>query len=133
MSSADMAPDRSKSQITRAAVAVRYSFEELSPLPDKGQGTTRGAALGENMLIVEIRGPAGARGETHSHSAEEQITYIVSGRVRLWSGEAEEEMTLLPGDIAVIPAGVPHRVEILEDSGRIEIFSPPLRVALGYS
>jgi quercetin dioxygenase-like cupin family protein len=61
----------------------------------------------------------------HSHE-NEQFTYILEGTLRFWIGEDESEMIdVQVGDVLPLPSGVPHKVEALEKTLDVDIFSPP--------
>lgn len=61
----------------------------------------------------------------HTHLAEEEILYILSGRGTVLS--EGEETPVEPGSAVFIPTGVPHqiRVESEEPLRLVTVFSPP--------
>jgi quercetin dioxygenase-like cupin family protein len=61
----------------------------------------------------------------HSHE-NEQLTYILEGRLRFWLGE--DESTILEvgaGEVLHIPAHLSHKAEALEDTLDVDVFHPP--------
>ena len=78
-------------------------------------------ARGESVLMSKFSMSAGAQLPSHSHP-NEQIGYLLSGRIRLYVGESSRDLG--PGDSWCVPSGVSHRADILEDSFALEIFSP---------
>lgn len=78
-----------------AAVAA----EEVFP------GITRQTVDGERSTLVRYVYAPGSVYPRHSHP-QEQITAVLRGRIAFEVGG--EERTLGPGDVAVIPGGVPH-------------------------
>jgi quercetin dioxygenase-like cupin family protein len=52
----------------------------------------------------------------------EQITTMESGRLRFIFDD--QELVVQTGDSLQIPSNVPHRVEALEDSVALDLFSP---------
>lgn len=78
--------------------------------------------VGEQTLMSEFLLSKGALLPDHSHPYE-QTGYLISGRMAL--SMAGEQHVVTPGDSWMIPADLPHRAEILEDSVALEIFSPP--------
>lgn len=56
------------------------------------------------------------------HHINEQISTIERGRLRFVI--AGEELILATGESVVIPPNVPHKVDALEDSVAIDVFSP---------
>jgi quercetin dioxygenase-like cupin family protein len=81
----------------------------------------RTLAVGERTHLTEFRLAKGSIIPTHKHP-HEQTGYLVSGRMTFLI--AGETFDTEPGDGWNIPGGVNHRVEVLEDSVAIEVFSP---------
>ena len=76
---------------------------------------------GREVTVARIRLRKGAVVPMHSHS-NEQISMLESGALRFTiSGE---ERVLRAGEVAVIPPDAPHKVEALEDSLAVDLFSP---------
>ena len=78
--------------------------------------------VGTNEMLVRWEFDKGAVAARHSHP-HEQIVVMVHGRLKITVGQ--EETTMGPDDIVVIPPNVPHEAEALEDTVVIDIFSPP--------
>ncbi|MBE3563742.1 MAG: cupin domain-containing protein [Hydrogenibacillus schlegelii] len=76
---------------------------------------------GERLMIVRVEGPKGALAPRHAHP-HEQMTLILSGRVRFRIGEDQRELG--PGEAIHIPSGIEHEAELLTDSVFIDIFHP---------
>lgn len=57
----------------------------------------------------------------------ETVGYVISGRARLVTGD--ERLDLGPGDSWVVPAGVEHTYEIVEELTAVEATAPPARQA----
>lgn len=57
----------------------------------------------------------------------ETVGYVISGRARLVAGE--DRLELGPGDSWVVPAGVEHTYEIVEELTAVEATAPPAREA----
>ncbi|MEP6717040.1 MAG: cupin domain-containing protein [Terriglobia bacterium] len=76
----------------------------------------------ERMTVARLRLGKGAVVPTHDHVSE-QITTLESGALRFTLGG--EEIILHAGDVLIIPSGVPHGVETLEDSLAMDLFTPP--------
>jgi quercetin dioxygenase-like cupin family protein len=77
---------------------------------------------GLNMTVGRIRLRKGAVVPMHSHP-NEQITTVESGALRFVF--ADEERIIRACGTLVIPPNAPHRVEALEDSLAVDLFSPP--------
>jgi len=85
--------------------------------PDR-QPITQG--LGMGMVIL----PPGRTSSSHSHDAEQEVWYVVSGRGRVRIGDEEAEIR--PDTVVVAPAGIPHQLisEGDEDLKAIWMFAP---------
>jgi len=88
-------------------------------LVDGVQMKTR--AHGDKTLLAEFYLQKGAAIPMHAHIYE-QTGYMVSGKMRFTIGT--EHFECAPGDTWCIPGDVEHRVEVLEDSVVVEVFSP---------
>ena len=61
----------------------------------------------------------------HSHE-NEQLTYILEGKLRFFLGEDESEVVDVGvGEVLHIPSGLPHKAVALEDTLDVDIFNPP--------
>jgi quercetin dioxygenase-like cupin family protein len=76
-------------------------------------------------VIVGEMGPQGI-GEAHAHGSCDQILYLLEGRLKVISDEAEE--ILDPGDLGFIPKGAPREVICMSEGARfLVMFAPPIR------
>src|SRR5262250_53890 len=89
--------------------------EALNPL------ITRQVIHTERMTVCRIRLKKGAVVPMHSHE-NEQITMLEAGALRFIFDL--EEKVVLAGQSLAIPPHAPHRVEALEDSLAVDLFSP---------
>lgn len=76
---------------------------------------------GEKTLTAEFLLSKGSHIPEHSHP-NEQAGYLVDGRLRLHVGSKSKVM--LPGDSWCVASNVKHKVDVLEDSVAVEVFSP---------
>jgi quercetin dioxygenase-like cupin family protein len=77
------------------------------------------------MMIAHVYLATGAIVPKHSHH-NEQITYILEGRLRFWFGDDEsEQLDVGAGEVLTIPPHLPHRAEALEDTLDVDVFTPP--------
>jgi len=76
----------------------------------------------QNMTIARMELREGAVVPEHSH-LNEQVCMVQSGALR-FVVEGREQM-VRAGECLAIPPNVPHRVDALEDSVAIDLFSPP--------
>ena len=89
--------------------------EQLNPLVGRQMAHT------EAMTVARIILAQGALVPRHAHP-NEQITNVLSGRLRFVLGD--EEQIVGAGATVLIPGNVPHEVEALEDSVALDVFSP---------
>ncbi len=97
---------------------LRWDHEPLERLSD---GIGRRMLNGEAMTLAQITLAAGAVVPEHEHP-NEQIATVLSGRLRFVVGGEEHEVG--PGESLLIPGGVPHRVDVLEDAVVLDAFAP---------
>ncbi len=76
---------------------------------------------GAVTLLTEFRMQRGAALPRHAHP-HEQTGYLVQGRLRLTIGS--DSFEALPGASWIVPGGVEHQAEVLEDTVAVEVFSP---------
>ena len=76
---------------------------------------------GERTLLAEFAFERGAILPSHSHP-HEQTGYLVSGRMMLTIGDTEYDVH--PGDAWIVPGGVLHGAQAVEDCVAVEVFSP---------
>ena len=82
----------------------------------------RTLALGERLMQMQVRLEAGSHLPEHHHP-HEQLTYVLSGRLRMLIGGVLHELGA--GDSVCMLGGTPHAVDTLEDALVIDTFSPP--------
>jgi quercetin dioxygenase-like cupin family protein len=76
-------------------------------------------------MIAHVYLAKGAIVPRHAHH-NEQVTYILEGRLRFWFGESEEEeIEIGAGEVLTIPPHLPHKAEALEDTLDVDVFTPP--------
>lgn len=77
-----------------------------------------------NVQLIEYRFPANRSMAIHEHATEDQIGYVVSGRIALTVDGVEK--VLGPGDFYHAAPGVPHGARTLdEDVVMLDVFGPP--------
>lgn len=78
---------------------------------------TMGAELG---AVAFVTFPPGAEHKPHVHDhAEEYVIYVRGHGIRTVGGEQYE---VGPGDVALVPRGVPHGMRNLSETEPIELF-----------
>ncbi len=109
-----------------AAKAQFFDWENV-PLEQLNPGLGRKMVTGEKVMLTQIFLKKGCIVPRHSHP-NEQVTYVLEGALRFLLGDAQdEEVTVRAGEVLVIPSGLPHSAEALEDTLDIDIFNPPRR------
>lgn len=77
----------------------------------------------EHLMACRITAPKGGIVKPHSHPFD-QITHMLRGKF-LWQIEGEAPRIVQAGDVMVLPAGVAHGGEVLEEAEYIDMFAPP--------
>lgn len=107
------------------SASVRHVRWDDLPRETVTSQLSRKLITGDDMMIAQVFLDEGAVVPKHSH-ANEQITYIVSGALRFWIGDDQDEVIdVRAGEVLHIPSHVPHRALALEDTLDVDIFSPP--------
>ena len=77
-------------------------------------------------MLARLELKKGCSVPRHSHE-NEQITFVASGALlfRLGSEDSVEEKLVRGGEMLVIPGGLPHSAEALEDTVDFDVFAPP--------
>ena len=104
--------------------ATHYRWDDLPKEPLKPD-LHRRLISGERMMIAHVYLDQGCIVPKHSHE-NEQLTYILEGKLRFWLGEDEAEIVdVAAGEVLHLPSQLPHRAEALEDTLDVDVFSPP--------
>jgi quercetin dioxygenase-like cupin family protein len=106
---------------TSSATHVRWDDMPRERLSDLLE---RRFITGEHVTLAQFFLARGCIVPRHSH-ASEQMTHVVSGRLRLRLGpELAEQVEVGPGEVLLIPSNLPHDAEALEDTMAFDSFSP---------
>ena len=105
------------------ALHVRWSdvpVEPMNPL------LSRAFITGAQAMIARIELKKGCVVPRHSHP-NEQVAWVTEGMLIFVLGESgdEQRVTVRAGEVLVIPGGLPHSAEALEDTVDYDIFAPP--------
>lgn len=97
----------------------------LQPHPDHedDRGTITDLAAQPLDAVTRVRTKAGAIRGNHLHKLTTQWTFVVSGKLRITTGE--EQVVAGPGDLVINPSGEPHAWEAIEDSDCIVFAKGP--------
>jgi quercetin dioxygenase-like cupin family protein len=86
---------------------------------------SRQIVSGEKLMIARIKFKDGFRVPLHSH-VHEQVTQVISGKMRFWFGENKEQTMLLePGDVIVIESNLPHEALMIGEVEEVDTWAPP--------
>lgn len=100
-----------------------FDWDQMSS-ETMGPGIKRKFLTGDQSTIARFYLAKGAIVSKHSHK-NEQFTYILEGALCFWLGDDEsEKIVVRKGQVLRIPSGVPHKIEALEDSIDLDVFSP---------
>ena len=105
-----------------AASAMHYRWAELPAEPMRGS-ISRRLITGERMMIAHVYLKTGDDVPRHSHE-NEQITYVLEGALRFALGDGRV-IVVRSGEVLVIPPHLSHRVDALEDTIDLDVFTPP--------
>ena len=94
------------------------------PLETVNPHMQRRIITGELMTVARIYLKDGFLVPRHTHH-NEQITQVISGRMRFRFGDdGEQEVELGPGEVVVIPAHVPHEALAIGDVEEMDMWAP---------
>lgn len=80
----------------------------------------------QNLVFGLADFPGGTLAAPHTHEAEEEILYVISGTGAIIA--KEQEIRFEPGVAVLIPPGVPHQIRADEEETLrvVTVFSPPV-------
>lgn len=98
---------------------------ETVPEEEVNPSMKRKIVTGEKLMIARMKFKDGFLVPLHSH-LHEQVTQVVSGKIRFWFGaDKEQTMDLYPGDVIVIPSNLPHEALMIGDVEEVDTWAPP--------
>ena len=104
--------------------ATHYRWDDLAKEPLK-EDLTRRLISTERMMLAQVFLEKGCIVPKHAHE-NEQLTYILEGKLRFWLGENESQVVDVgAGEVLHLPAWLPHKAEALETTLDVDVFSPP--------
>jgi quercetin dioxygenase-like cupin family protein len=108
------------------ATELQYTSWDKIPVETMNPLLTRQFVTGEQGMLARIVLKKGCVVPRHSHP-NEQITYITEGALKFLLGDESAliERVVRPGEVLVIPGGLPHSAEALEDTVDFDLFAPP--------
>ncbi|UCH27156.1 MAG: cupin domain-containing protein [Trueperaceae bacterium] len=110
--------------MSKTAQAYKWDDIEIeNPIPT----LDRQRVIGEKILVAKLDLKRGCVVDLHSHP-NEQVSVFLSGRAR-WKLQDPDgslrHVEMGAGEVLVIPGGVPHGIEVLEDTEVFDLLSPP--------
>ena len=84
----------------------------------------RRLVTGDQAMLAQVFLKTGSVVPMHEHP-NEQLTYILEGSLRMEFPGDIPDVVVHPGEVLVIPSGVPHGALALEDTLDLDVFSPP--------
>jgi quercetin dioxygenase-like cupin family protein len=102
------------------ATAVLHKWDDIPP-HEVAPGVRRRFVTASRMTIARFDLAAGGVVPAHSHD-HEQVSYVVRGALRFVVDGVET--VVRSGEALQIPSWAEHRVEVLEDTEVIDVFSP---------
>jgi quercetin dioxygenase-like cupin family protein len=94
-------------------------LEELNPL------LKRQFVSGAQGTIAHIHLKRGCIVPTHVHPNEQFSSVITGSMLFIMDPDGvAQHVTLLPGDLLIIPGNLPHSAEALEDTLNLDVFTP---------
>jgi quercetin dioxygenase-like cupin family protein len=104
--------------------ATHYRWDDL-PREELRPDLGRRLISTERMMLAHVYLEKGCVVPTHSHE-NEQLAYILEGRLRFWLGEdGSEVVDVAAGEVLYLPSYLPHKAEALETTLDVDIFVPP--------
>ena len=104
--------------------ATHHRWDDLPKEPLK-EGLSRRLISTDRMMLAQVFLEKGSIVPHHSHE-NEQLTYILEGKLRFWLGEDESQVVdVAAGEVLHIPSWLPHKAEALEPTLDVDIFNPP--------
>ncbi len=95
------------------------------PLEHLRSGITRRYVTSAKAMIGEVALRKGDTVPPHAHE-NEQFTHVVRGALRFRLGaDGAEEVLVRAGEVILIPSGMLHAVDALEDTLEYDVFTPP--------
>lgn len=74
----------------------------------------------ERYTVKRLFMKAGHKCSIQYHECKHESVYVLSGKLTLYIGKDLEKKIMLPNDFYVVPPGLIHRMEAVEDSVYLE-------------
>jgi len=100
--------------------ATHHTWNAIEP-EQINEAIARRYISGERVTVARFELKRGGVVPVHAHD-NEQISIVLVGALRFAIDGSE--IVVRAGEVMQIPGGVPHRVDVLEDTLVIDVFSP---------
>lgn len=77
------------------------------------------------VKLVKLKGAF----EWHHHDIEDELFLVIAGRMRM--GFRDRDVDLDPGEFIIVPRGVEHRPEALDDECHVMLLEPNTTINTG--
>jgi quercetin dioxygenase-like cupin family protein len=94
----------------------KIPLEELNPLMQ------RQFVVGQEIMLARVLLKKGCVVPEHSHH-NEQLSYVMDGALKFLIDA--QEIVVRAGEVLCIPGHMAHKVEAIEDSLSLDVFTPP--------
>ena len=103
---------------------THYKWEDM-PIEEVTPQLGRRLITGDGMMLAHVYLKKGCIVPRHNHH-NEQLTYIISGKLRFWIGEeGDQVIDVGAGEVLHLPSMIYHKAEAIEDTLDVDIFNPP--------
>lgn len=82
-----------------------------------------GASTGGRFTVVEVVARAGYEPPLHLHTNEDEVVYVLAGRVRFCRGD--EQYVTTAGDTLYLPRGIEHSYAVIGTDARLLVIAAP--------
>lgn len=104
--------------MTRLSSLTRWDELALEKITDM---VSRKVVVGTHQTMAQVWFKRGALVARHRHDCE-QMMFVLDGVLRCMVDR--DDVVVRAGEVIVIPSGVPHQMEALDDSLVLDTFSP---------
>jgi len=96
---------------------------------EKPWGREEVIEINERYMMKKLTMWAGHRCSLQYHNVKRETIYVLSGRLRIYSGPAQDKLdsrVYEPGETITLAPGVVHRMEAVQDSIYLEASTPEM-------
>lgn len=104
--------------MTRRSSLSRWDELALEKITEM---VSRKVVVGTHQTMAQVWFKRGALVARHRHDSE-QMTFVLDGALRCRVDG--DDVVVRAGEVIVIPSGVAHQIEVLDDSLVLDTFSP---------